>query len=180
MDGKFPVDPFGENQNAIRAKARGRYEPSSAVGSERAARLFEGWKLGRRLPTRRRRNDENMACRRPRDIGAVERRLGEVTRRTRPNRFDTRFLDMKIMKRLGPRGLVLMMSILFCGAATLPAETDEPGPFERLFRAMRHAVKEPKHKSEHRSRRKQIDEGENPPNSESNPNIASTSKSGAT
>ena len=54
-----------------------------------------------------------------------------------------------------------MMSILFCGAATLPAEPDEPGPFERLFRAMRHAGKEPKHKSEHRNRHKQIDEGEN-------------------
>ena len=57
----------------------------------------------------------------------------------------------------------MMMSILFCGAATLPAEPDEPGPFERLFRAMRHAVKEPKHKSEHRNRHKQIDEAENAP-----------------
>jgi len=73
-----------------------------------------------------------------------------------------------------------MMSILFCGATALPAQTDEPGPFERLFRAMRHAVKEPKHKSEHRNRHKQIDEDENAPNYESNPNVASSSKGGAT
>ena len=74
---------------------------------------------------------------------------------------------MKIVKRRGRRGLVLMMSILFCCATTLPAETDEPGPFERLFRAIRHAGKEPKHKSEHRNRRKQIDENESPANTES-------------
>ena len=75
---------------------------------------------------------------------------------------------------------MMTMSILFCGAATLPAETDEPGPFERLFRAMRHAAKEPKHKSERRNRRKQISEGENPPDYESNPSPAmSPSKSGA-
>jgi hypothetical protein len=78
---------------------------------------------------------------------------------------------MKIMKRFGPRGLVLMMtmSILFCGAATLPAEDDEPGPFERLFRAMRHKAKEPKHKSEHRNRHKQIDETDNAAYEEPNP-----------
>jgi hypothetical protein len=74
---------------------------------------------------------------------------------------------MKIMKRRWSRGLVLMMSILFCGATTLPAETDEPGPFERLFRAIRHAGKEPKHKSEHRDRHKQSGENEYPANAES-------------
>ena len=59
---------------------------------------------------------------------------------------------MRIVKRLGLRGLVVMMSILLIGAATLPAETDEPGPFQRLFRALRHGVNEPRHKSTtHRS-----------------------------
>ena len=60
-----------------------------------------------------------------------------------------------------------MMSILFCGAATLPAQDDEPGPFERLFRAIRHGVKEPKHKAEHRNRHKEIDETAAPANEES-------------
>ena len=34
------------------------------------------------------------------------------------------------------------MSILWFGAAAVLAETDEPGPFQRFFRAMRHAVRE--------------------------------------
>jgi len=54
---------------------------------------------------------------------------------------------MKRTKRSGLRGLVLMMSILVIGAAALPAETDEPGPFERLFRALRHASSQPRHTS---------------------------------
>src|SRR5438270_9926973 len=58
----------------------------------------------------------------------------------------------KVMRRTGTRRFVLMMSILLIGAATLPAETDEPGPFQRLFRALRHGVNEPRHKSTtHRS-----------------------------
>src|SRR5438874_3365236 len=54
---------------------------------------------------------------------------------------------MKRTKRSGLRGLVLMMSILVIGTVALPAETDEPGPFERLFRAMRHGFNEPRHKA---------------------------------
>lgn len=34
------------------------------------------------------------------------------------------------------------MSILLVGSVSGLAETDEPGPFERMFRAMRHAFKE--------------------------------------
>ena len=57
-----------------------------------------------------------------------------------------------MMKRFRAKRFVLMMSILLIGAATLPAETDEPGPFQRLFRALRHGVNEPRHKSTtHRS-----------------------------
>jgi hypothetical protein len=49
-----------------------------------------------------------------------------------------------------------MMSISLFGAATLPAQTDEPGPFQRLFRAMRHGFNEPRHKSTtHRSSHKE-------------------------
>src|SRR5437588_8173452 len=63
---------------------------------------------------------------------------------------------MKITRRLGGKGLVLMMSIFMSGVVTLPAQTDEPGPFERLFRAMRRGMSEPQHKSTtHRSSHKQ-------------------------
>jgi len=34
------------------------------------------------------------------------------------------------------------VSILWLGAGAVLAESDEPGPFERMFRAMRHAFKE--------------------------------------
>ena len=52
------------------------------------------------------------------------------------------------------------MSILFIG--TLSAQ-DEPGPFERLFRAMRHAVNESQHRSNsHRNKRKQTRDSANP------------------
>src|SRR5437016_7827098 len=56
------------------------------------------------------------------------------------------------MKGFAAKRFVLMMSILLIGAATLPAETDEPGPFQRLFRALRHGGNQPRHKSTtHRS-----------------------------
>lgn len=63
---------------------------------------------------------------------------------------------MKNTKRFGSRLLVVTMSILIAGAGILSAETNEPGPFERLFRAMRRGFNEPQHKSTtHRSTRKQ-------------------------
>ena len=62
---------------------------------------------------------------------------------------------MKIMKRLGLKGLVLMMSILLIGAGSALAES---GPFENFFRKMRHAFSEPQHKSARRSSHKQTDE----------------------
>ena len=37
----------------------------------------------------------------------------------------------------------MTMSILLVGLTSMPAETDEPGPFERLFHAMRRAINEP-------------------------------------
>jgi hypothetical protein len=76
-----------------------------------------------------------------------------------PNELRTGILNMKMMKQLGTRALVWMtMSILLCGATSLRAEDDEPGPFQRLFRALRHAGHESKHKSEHRTTRKQTSE----------------------
>jgi hypothetical protein len=54
------------------------------------------------------------------------------------------------------------MSVLLIGTAGVLAETDEPGPFERMFHAMRRAFKEPQHKSTaHRSSRKQASENTN-------------------
>ena len=60
------------------------------------------------------------------------------------------------------------MSILLVGVTTIPAETDEPGPFERFFRRMRHAFNEPEHRSTHRSSHKQTNEATNSPKEESN------------
>jgi hypothetical protein len=57
------------------------------------------------------------------------------------------------MKILGRRALFIVIgAIVIAATGTLPAE-DEPGPFERMFRAMRHALKEPQHhsKSHHSS-----------------------------
>jgi hypothetical protein len=57
------------------------------------------------------------------------------------------------MKILSRRALLIMIgAIVIAATGTLRAE-DEPGPFERMFRAMRHALKEPQHhsKSHHSS-----------------------------
>ena len=63
---------------------------------------------------------------------------------------------MKIAKRLGPGGLVLMMSILLAGVTTISAQTNKPGPFQRFFQSLRSGFHEPQHKSTtHRSSRKQ-------------------------
>jgi len=55
-------------------------------------------------------------------------------------------------------GVVLMISILLSGVANVSAETDEPGPFERLFHALRRGFNEPQHRSTHRSSHKQTAE----------------------
>ena len=65
---------------------------------------------------------------------------------------------MKIIKRIRLKWVVLIMSIFLIGVTSTPAETDEPGPFERLFHSMRRALNEPHHRSAHRSSRKQTDE----------------------
>src|SRR5438128_607116 len=72
VDGEFSVDAFGKNQNAEGTKTRSRYESPSAARSESIARVFEGRKLGRRLSTKRRRDDENLARGRPRNVGVIE------------------------------------------------------------------------------------------------------------
>ena len=76
---------------------------------------------------------------------------------------------MKIGKRLGRSGFVLItMSILAIGIQTSLAEPDEPGPFERLFRAIRHASREPQHRAENRKSRKRTEEKSDSLNEESN------------
>jgi hypothetical protein len=72
------------------------------------------------------------------------------------------------MKQPGLKRFVLTMSILLVGVTTIPAETDEPGPFERFFRRMRHSFSEPQHRSTHRSSHKQTSEATNSPKEESN------------
>ena len=54
---------------------------------------------------------------------------------------------MKIVKRLAPKAFLVTMSILVGAAATSLAETDEPGPFQKLFRALKRGLSEPQHKS---------------------------------
>jgi len=68
---------------------------------------------------------------------------------------------MKISKRIGRTGLVLTTSILLVGAVEARAETDEPGPLQRLFRAMRHGFNDPQHKSTHHSSHKQSSDSGN-------------------
>jgi hypothetical protein len=72
------------------------------------------------------------------------------------------------MRRPGARGLVFIISILIFGIAISPAQTDEPGPFERFFRSLRHGFNEPHHKSEHRVSHKKTEETTASPGSGSN------------
>ncbi|HWY52618.1 MAG TPA: hypothetical protein VNW72_14170 [Chthoniobacterales bacterium] len=75
-----------------------------------------------------------------------------------------------MMKQFGLKRFVVTISILLFAATSMPAETDEPGPFERLFHAMRRAFNEPQHRSAHRSSHKQTqtNEATNSPKEESN------------
>ena len=69
---------------------------------------------------------------------------------------------MKIVKRRGLAVVVLTVSILITAGGTLSTQA-EPGPFERLFRAMRHGFNEPQHKSKkHRNSPEQTRESGNP------------------
>jgi hypothetical protein len=73
-----------------------------------------------------------------------------------------------MMKPFGLKRFVVTMSILLVGVTSMPAETDEPGPFERLFHAVRRAMNEPQHKQTHRRSQKQTDETTNSPSERSN------------
>jgi hypothetical protein len=72
-----------------------------------------------------------------------------------------------MMKQFGLKRFVIAMSILLFGVTSLPAEADEPGPFERLFHAMRRAMNEPQHRSAPRRSHKQTDETTNTPSERS-------------
>ena len=71
------------------------------------------------------------------------------------------------------------MSILLIGATSMPAETDEPGPFERLFHAMRRAMNEPEHKQAHRVSHKKSSETKNSSPNEGSNTPAATGNAGA-
>ena len=77
-----------------------------------------------------------------------------------------------MMKQFGLKRFVMTMSILLFGVTSMPAETDEPGPFERLFHAMRRAFNEPQHRSTHRRSHKQTDETTKSPSEKSNTQTA--------
>lgn len=63
---------------------------------------------------------------------------------------------MKIAKRFVTKALALMMLLFVAGTGTLLAQDDEPGPFERLFRALRHGLNDSQHRStSHRTKHKQ-------------------------
>jgi hypothetical protein len=80
------------------------------------------------------------------------------------------------MKTTRPLG-ILIVSILLVGAGTLSAQ-DEPGPFERFFRAMRRAVNEPQHRStSHRSKPKQTQDTGNPTATTDESNTAASTSS---
>jgi hypothetical protein len=75
---------------------------------------------------------------------------------------------MKAANRLGLKRFVLMTAILTVGMGTLSAQKNEPGPFEKFFRSVRHAFSEPTpHKSTtHRTKHKQNEDTASPTASE--------------
>jgi len=72
-----------------------------------------------------------------------------------------------------------MTSILLLGASSMPAETDEPGPFERLFHAVRRAMNEPEPRQSHRVSHKKSSEAKNSSPNEGSNTPATSSNSGA-
>ncbi len=74
---------------------------------------------------------------------------------------------------------ILILSMLLVGAGRLSAQ-DEPGPFERLFRAMRHAVNEPQHRSTiHRTKHKPAQDNGNPEGTVDGSNTRASTSSGS-
>ena len=67
------------------------------------------------------------------------------------------------MKSARKRGLIFLIAFSVVGASATLLADDEPGPFERMFRAMRHAFNEPQHhqKTHHTSSHKQTAESAN-------------------
>ena len=72
VDGKFSVDAPGECQGAFAAEADERRGETSPTRSKISAGISEGRQLRRAVPTRRRRNDENLAGSCGRDARVAE------------------------------------------------------------------------------------------------------------
>lgn len=90
------------------------------------------------------------------------------------------------MKVLSRRTLLVMIgAIVIAATGKVPAE-DEPGPFERMFRAMRHALNEPQHHSKPRrsnsSSHKQDSDSDsaNTNDGQANSHVASSANGGVT
>ena len=56
---------------------------------------------------------------------------------------------MKIRPRFWTKGFVLLMSVLVAATITLSAKPEQPGPFEKFWRSVKHAFsgRQPQHKS---------------------------------
>jgi len=84
---------------------------------------------------------------------------------------------MKLLK-----WFTLTTSIVVISTGILSAETDEPGPFERFFRAMRRAFNEPQHRTTttttHHTRHKQTQGTGNPSPGADEQNAHSTTGAG--
>jgi hypothetical protein len=83
---------------------------------------------------------------------------------------------MKLRSQLFGR-LISTMSILLIGVAGVFAQADEPGPFERLFRAMRRGINESQHKSttHHSSHKQQTSETQKSSSNDANAQTATQS-----
>src|SRR2546423_1043179 len=80
VDGEFSLDAAGKRRDAVGTKTGDRAGSDSPARSKSLARPSERWELGRRLPTRRRRDAENLEGRPGGDERVAQRRLGRVIR----------------------------------------------------------------------------------------------------
>ncbi len=76
VDGKFSLDAFGKDRDAVGAEADERFRETAPARSEIAARISQGRQLRRPLSARQRRNDRNLAHRRGRNARAADGRVG--------------------------------------------------------------------------------------------------------
>ncbi len=83
------------------------------------------------------------------------------------------------MKNLRRCALILLVGPIVIGASGTLFGQDEPGPFERLFRAIRHGLNEPQHHSKsHRNSSSHKQTTGNAETGDDQPNVATGSSGG--